>query len=165
MEERFEVWNPAIGKDAAWLPDVAEVFAPSTSLFTLVNAYCGANPTARQDDIFNILEKLRGITHNLVGVIELDPELDIETVTEIFIRVNSAGTELSQADFAMSKIAGNETYGGNLLRKAIDYFCHLAVAPEFFDRIRRADPDFVASDYFPKLTWLKGEVDDIYDPS
>ena len=39
--------------------------------------------------------------------------LDIETVTEIFIRVNSAGAELSQADFAMSKIAANETYGGN----------------------------------------------------
>jgi len=32
---------------------------------------------------------------------------------------------LSQADFAMSKIAANETYGGNVLRKAIDYFCHL----------------------------------------
>lgn len=31
--------------------------------------------------------------------------------TEIFIRVNSAWTELSQADFAMSKISVNETYG------------------------------------------------------
>ena len=38
----------------------------------------------------------------------------------------------------MSKIAANETYGGNLLRKAIDYFCHLAVAPEFFSRIEKA---------------------------
>ena len=33
-------------------------------------------------------------------------------VTEIFIRVNSAGASLSQADFAMSKIAANESYGG-----------------------------------------------------
>jgi hypothetical protein len=38
-----------------------------------------------------------------VGVIELAEDLDIETVTEIFIRVNSAGATLSQADFAMSK--------------------------------------------------------------
>ena len=67
-----------------------------------------------------MLEKLRKIINNHVGVIELADDLDIETVTEIFIRVNSAGTELSQADFAMSKIAVNETYGGNLLRKAID---------------------------------------------
>jgi len=52
-------------------------------------------------------------------------------VTEIFIRVNSAGAQLSQADFAMSKIAANSTYGGAQLRKAIDYFCHLAAAPDY----------------------------------
>ena len=75
-----------------------------------------------------------------VGVIELAEDLDIETVTEIFIRVNSAGTPLSQADFVMSKIAVNESYGGNQLRKAIDYFCHLAVAPEFFSKIEKGDP-------------------------
>ena len=32
-------------------------------------------------------------------------QLDIEPVTEIFIRINSMGVVLSQADFAMSKIA------------------------------------------------------------
>ena len=63
--------------------------------------------------IFGVLEKLRKIINNHVGIIELAEDLDIETVTEIFIRVNSAGAELSQADFAMSKIAANETYGGN----------------------------------------------------
>src|SRR4029079_9304650 len=82
-----------------------------------------------------------------------------------FIRVNSAGTTLSQADFAMSKIAANDTYGGNLLRKAIDYFCHLAVAPDFFSRIENGDPAFAASEYFPKLRWLKDVNDDLYDPS
>ena len=74
-----------------------------------VNNYCARNPGTDQDTVFKIIEKLRKITNNLVGVIELDGELDIETVTEIFIRVNSAGAELSQADFAMSKIAGNES--------------------------------------------------------
>ena len=65
--------------------------------------------------------------------------------------MNSAGATLSQADFAMSKIAANETYGGNHLRKAIDYFCHLAVAPEFHGRSRRTIPAFAASEYFPKM--------------
>ena len=45
-----------------------------------------------------------------IGLIELEHDLDAETVTEIFIRINSAGVPLSQADFAMSKIASNETY-------------------------------------------------------
>jgi len=48
--------------------------------------------------------------------------LIFETVTEIFIRINSKGVVLSQADFAMSKIAANESYGGSTLRKCIDYF-------------------------------------------
>ncbi len=98
-------------------------------------------------------------------MIELADDLDIETVTEIFIRVNSAGTELSQADFAMSKIAVNETYGGNMLRKAIDYFCHLAVAPEFLPTIEKRDKAFAASEFLPKMKWLKDVNDDLYDPT
>ena len=85
-------------------------------------------------------------------------------MTDIFIRVNSEGVPLSQADFAMSKIAVNETYGGNALRKAIDYFCHLAVAPEFFSTIQN-DKEFAGSEFFQHLEWLKNENDDIYDPS
>lgn len=165
QEERFEVANTAIEKDVAWLPDVAEVFAPSSSVFQLVNNYCQMNPGASLDAIFATIEKLRRITNNHVGVIELAEDLDIETVTEIFIRVNSAGSELSQADFAMSKIAANETYGGNLLRKAIDYFCHLAVAPEFMPRIEKGDTAFAASEFLPQMRWLKDVNDDLYDPT
>ena len=65
----------------------------------------------------------------------------------------------------MSKIAVNETYGGNLLRKAIDYFCHLAVAPEFLARIEKGDKAFAASEFLPQMRWLKDVNDDIYDPT
>ena len=165
LDEKFEVLNPAITKNVAWIPDVAEVFAPSASLFALVNSYCARNPGTGQDAIFQVIERLRKITNNLVGVIELDGDLDIETVTEIFIRVNSAGAELSQADFAMSKIASNETYNGNTLRKAIDYFCHLAVAPDFYGKIKENDSAFAATDFFQQMSWVRNETDDIYDPA
>ncbi|MCS6939920.1 MAG: hypothetical protein RMJ55_13380 [Roseiflexaceae bacterium] len=98
-------------------------------------------------------------------MIELNDDLDIETVTEIFIRVNSAGVELSQADFAMSKIAVNEKYGGNLLRKAIDYFCHASVAPEFLSQIERKDKEFAQSEFLPRMRWLKDTNDNLYDPT
>lgn len=165
QEERFEVANPAIRKDAAWIHDIAEVFAPATSVFQLVSGYCARNEGVSQDLVFASIEKLRKTINNHVGVIELADDLDIETVTEIFIRVNSAGTELSQADFAMSKIAVNESYGGNLLRKAIDYFCHLAVAPEFLSRIEKGDEAFAHSEFLPAMRWLKDVNDDIYDPT
>jgi len=147
------------------VPDVSEVFAPEASLTELTDAYVEKYPHADRPKISRVLEKLRKIVNNHVGIIDLAEDLDIETVTEIFIRVNSAGAELSQADFAMSKIAVNETYGGNLLRKAIDYFCHLAVAPEFMSRIEKVDSAFAASDFFAQMRWLKDTNDDIYDPT
>jgi hypothetical protein len=165
QEERFEVSNPAIAKDPAWLADIAELFSPTASVFQIVTDYCQRNGGTSQDAVFATIERLRKIIHNHVGVIELTDDLDIETVTEIFIRVNSAGVELSQADFAMSKIAVNEKYGGTLLRKAIDYFCHLAVAPEFASKIEKGDPDFVRSEFWPAMRWLKDVNDDLYDPT
>ena len=164
-EGRFEVANPAIRKDSAWIDDVVAIFSPDAKLLQITKGYTQANPGMDEDQVFAALEKLRMIINNHVGVIDLAEDLDIETVTEIFIRVNSAGAELSQADFAMSKIAVNETYGGNLLRKAIDYFCHLAVAPDFLSMIEKNDKAFAASEFLPHLRWLKDVNDDLYDPT
>jgi hypothetical protein len=165
QEERFEVSNPAIQRDTAWIDDVTAVFDPNASVTELTDDYCQKNLSSERKAISLTLEKLRKISNNHVGIIELADDLDIELVTEIFIRVNSAGTELSQADFAMSKISVNETYGGNLLRKAIDYFCHLSVAPEFLSKIEKNDKAFAASEFLPAMRWLKDVNDDIYDPT
>ena len=86
VEERFEVSNPAIHKDASWIPDLATVFAPDASLTKLTREYTARNPEADQDQISLVLEKVRKIINNQVGIIELAEDLDIETVTEIFIR-------------------------------------------------------------------------------
>lgn len=164
-ENKFEVTNPAIAKDVTWIDDISKVFAPDASIYSLVNDYCSKNPDMTPDEVHRTLERLRKISNNSVGIIELAEDLDIETVTEIFIRVNSAGTALSQADFVMSKIAVNETYGGNVLRKAIDYFSHLAVNPEFLSNIEKNDETFVKSEFFPKMQWIAKATDDIYEPS
>ena len=164
VESKFEVTNPAIATDAAWIPDISNVFDPDTSLFDLVGEYCDRNPATTRDRIFRSLESLRGILSNQIGLIELDADLDIETVAEIFIRVNSEGVPLSQADFAMSKIAVNEKANGPMLRKAIDYFCHLAIAPEAYPMVTN-DEEFVKSEFFQPMSWLRQEQDDLYDPS
>lgn len=65
----------------------------------------------------------------------------------------------------MSKIAANESYGGNALRKAIDYFCHVAVAPDFYDRLEKIDPTFAKTEFYSKISWLRSSSDDIYDPA
>lgn len=164
-ESSFEVSNPAIVKNPLWISDVSKLFQTNADLFEQTDAYVARNPEIDRNLVGKALQKLLKIVNNSVGLIELAEDLDIETVTEIFIRVNSAGAELSQADFAMSKIAVNETYGGNTLRKAIEYFCHLAVSPEFYTQIEKNDPVFASSEFFQKMAWLKDVNDDLYDPT
>lgn len=165
IEEKFEVANPAIRRDSAWIEDVATIFAADADLIELIETYCSKNSAADRKQVGRVLQRLGKIINNHVGIIELAEDLDIETVTEIFIRVNSAGARLDQSDFAMSKIAANEAYGGNVLRKAIDYFCHCAKSPDHVDRIEKSDKVFATSEFFPAMKWLKGVNDDIYDPS
>lgn len=162
--ESFEVQNPAIFKDKSWIPDVSEVMN-SGSIIQVVRQYLELNSDLDPAIIERNISSLLSIQHKQVGTIDLAHDLDIETVTEIFIRINSQGVVLSQADFAMSKIASNEKLQGPNLRKSIDYFCHLAVSPQFFEHIQDHDKDFASTDYFKAMTWLKDERDDLYDPS
>lgn len=164
LEERFEVQNPAILKDKTWLHDITDAFSGKISLLKLVRDYSALNPEIDEDLIEKSFSQLIGIVKKPIGMIELTSDLDIETVTEIFIRINSKGVVLSQADFAMSKIAADTDNGGNELRKAIDYFCHLTIAPDFYKHIVDNDKEFAKTNYFQKMQWLKTENEDLYDP-
>lgn len=162
IEERFEVQNPAILKDKTWLHDISE--AINGDLFEIADYYFELNPDVDKKHVRSAFSNLVNISKKQIGLIELSPDLDIETVTEIFIRINSKGVVLSQADFAMSKIAADTENGGNELRKAIDYFCHLAIAPDFYKHIIDNDKEFAKTDFFQGMQWLKTENEDLYDP-
>ena len=159
--EEFEVQNPAILKDASWIPDIAPIVGGGARITQTIREYLEKNPSADADRVEDAIENLKQIQSKTLGFIELEPELDIETVNVIFVRVNSAGVPLSQADFAMSKIAVHGELGSNL-RKLVDYFCRLAIAPEFYSHLEAAERDFW---HLEKIRWLKDENDDLFDPT
>jgi len=161
--EIFAVQDQSHLKSKKWIPDVAEIFKNNFSVFNFIMRYCEDNPDMNPETLDKILTNLRSIGNRLIGVIELSENLDIDIVTDIFIRINSKGTALSQGDFVMSKIAADESFGGNMLRKAIDYFAHLCVEPSFYDYIKENDADFAASEYMSKLAWLKNGKENVYD--
>ena len=160
----FAVLTPVIDKDSRWISDVAEFFAPDFDSWSFVNGYIEANPGCDPRVVNARITDLKAIATRQLGCIVVAAECSIDEVTDIFIRINSKGAVLSQADFAMSKIAADEAHGGNMLRKAIDYYCHLAVKPEFWATISQQDSEFMASEYSAKVEWLKNDKDDIYDP-
>lgn len=163
-EERFAVTTPAHENSSFWIPDISEVFKTSFSTRKFINKYLEDNPQADEDQVDQAISQLLGIKSCQIGAILLVPQLDISEVTEIFVRINSQGKRLNEADFAMSKIAADEKYGGNALRKAVDYFCHLAVEPGFYGQLANGDKEFMTTDYAAKLRWLKDDHEDIYDP-
>ena len=161
--KRFAVQDASHLKDKKWIPDISVIFENSFDPFEFVPKYCADNTGVKPNDVNKAITELRGIANRQIGVIELDHSLEIDEVTEIFIRINSKGTALSQSDFVMSKMAADIEHGGNMLRKTVDYFCHLAAKPEFYSHMTH-DKEFQASVYADKIKWLAKDYDDIYDP-
>lgn len=162
--EEFQTNNPAIEKQEEWISDISEFMRDDFNSFDFISEY-SKKFNMDANIVSNRVTKLRSIKNVSIGRIELGSALDIDVVTEIFVRINSKGVVLSQADFAMSKISVNEEYNGNDIRKAIDYFCHFAKTPVDFDNIKENDKEFSTKDIFNKITWIKDNNDDLYLPS
>ena len=161
--KRFEVQDASHLKNKRWIPDISVIFDNGFDSFDFALKYCEDNPDVKPNEVNKAITELKGIANRQIGVIELDHSLEIDEVTEIFIRINSKGTALSQSDFVMSKMAADIEHGGNMLRKTVDYFCHLASKPEFYSQMTN-DKDFYSSFYADKIKWLAKDYDDIYDP-
>lgn len=162
-DKKFAVQDASHIKDKKWIPDIAMIFRNDFDPFDFAMKYCQDNPDVKPNEVNNAITKLKGIANRQIGVIELVHTLDIDEVTEIFIRINSKGTALSQSDFVMSKMAADTTHGGNTLRKVVDYFCHLAVKPDFYPHMIK-DTEFEKTEYAAKIKWLAKDNEDIYDP-
>jgi Protein of unknown function DUF262 len=163
VTEEFATLTPVLAKDPKWVADISK-FYNAPSAFGLISDYFIANPDVDKSAVERSLQRLADVKNAQIGIINLADDLDVETVSEIFIRINSKGVPLSNADFAMSKIA---TYGdrGRNIRKLIDYFCHLAVAPHVYEDISENDAEFAATPYLHAISWLRHDSEDLYDPS
>jgi hypothetical protein len=163
VTEEFATLTPVIDKDSEWISDVSDLFN-AASTYGFYSQYFEANPDVDRGRVESNIARLEQIKNAQIGIIALNDDLDVETVSEIFIRINSKGVPLSSADFAMSKLA---TYGdrGRNLRKLIDYFCHLAVAPHAYADIAENDSEFSSSGYLGPIAWLKDDSEDLYDPA
>ena len=162
ISEEFATLTPAIRKSNVWIHDISVLFSGASQL-TFLREYFEKNPDVNEGAVETSITRLVGISNAQVGVISLADNLDVETVAEIFVRINAKGVPLSSADFVMSKIA---TYGeeGRNLRKLIDYFCHLAVAGHAFSDIEENDKEFASTEHIEKIKWLRNQSDEIFQP-
>ena len=164
-KEHFATATKSICEDSAWISDIATVFNSNSGLYQLTKEYIERNQGVDEPKAAENIGRLYEIRNNLLGVIELSVGLDLETVSDIFHRINGKGVSLSAADFIMSKMAASEQHNGHLIRQTIDHFCHLAAVPEAYDRLVSENSDFASTDYFREIKWLKDWRQNIYVPA
>ncbi len=164
-EEKFAVSDASYEDKPGWIPDISVLFRRDFSFRKFEKEYKEKNPEVDASPLEAAIDRLKGIVKHQVGVIELSFLLDIDVVSEIFIRINLQGKPLNQEDFAMSKISVNEQYDGDLIRNCIDYFCHLIKEPSFMGILNQNEKEFMETEYGRLLSWLAEEEEFLYVPS
>ena len=131
LEERFEVANAAIERDKSYIADIANFWSPQTSLLRLASNYIEELKADREisvedeKKIQDSIEKLCGLLGFPFIALQLDANISEEDVSDVFVRVNSQGIALNQANFILTLMSVFWDEG----RTQLEQFCRKAKTP------------------------------------
>ena len=128
-KEAFEVTDIAIERDPEFIADVTSIW--SGSLLSAIKKYLERLEASRgepldqaeQDAIGERIQRVQELGNFTFHVVVLNADTDEEQVAEIFVRVNSEGVSLNQADFILTLLSVHWEDG----RKDLEAFCRSAV--------------------------------------
>ncbi len=129
LDERFEVTNAAIDRSPEWIADIGEVWREGT--YSFIRRYLDriretrSLPPEEEDRIARAIDRLAKIDEYTITALELSAQVDEGEVAEIFVRVNSQGKRLNQADFLLTLMSVYWEEG----RKALEAFSRQTRVP------------------------------------
>ena len=129
--EKFEVTSAAIARDRSFISDISELWSKGASVFRIVEGYLHGLRSVRDvsDDevkrVEDAIVKLRGLLEFPFTALQLSADTSEEAVAEVFVRINSQGKTLNQADFILTLMSVFWDEG----RKALEDFCRQARIP------------------------------------
>jgi len=131
LDENFEVADAAIQRDATYIPDISRLWSDDTDLFEVVDNYLSGLDATREvsdDDkkrIRKAITKLQGLLSFPFTALELAANISEEDVSDVFVRINSKGTPLNQADFILTLMSVFWDQG----RAELEQFCRKSRKP------------------------------------
>lgn len=148
LQEQFEVADAAVRKDKAYIPHISMLWASDADLFQIVGDYLDALGESREVTLAEQQHIKKAITRlfNLLAfpftALELSKNIDEEQVAEVFVRINSKGKSLNQADFILTLMSVFWDEG----RKDLEDFCLRARqpskgSPSPYNHYIQPDPD------------------------
>lgn len=131
-DETFEVTDAAIERDPEFIPDITVLWG--TSYKSVVREFMARLSESRgeelshaeQDHLEERIDRVRDLRDFRFQVIELNSIADEEQVADIFVRINSEGVQLNQADFILTLMSVHWEPG----RYQLEAFCRTAVDPK-----------------------------------
>jgi hypothetical protein len=147
---KFEVADAAIRRDPDWIPNISSLWAARQSSWKLVNDYLAQASKkaplseAEQEHVSHNLDHLFDLQKYPFTALEIAPSVDEEQVADIFVRINSEGVKLNQADFILTLLSVFWDQG----RAQLEAFCRAArrapspgEPPSPFNHFLEPDPD------------------------
>ena len=115
LKNKFEVGYQATKKDPEWIYNISDIFT-STSLHKFVNNFIKTLEDYRKsknrkltDDeentIFENINSIINLKEHTLPVFDIKADADEESVSDIFVRVNSGGVPLKQNDFILTLLS------------------------------------------------------------
>src|SRR5215813_10332038 len=105
-DARFEVTDAAIEKDPEFLADVTPLWmdyrATVQGYFDRLEAARGSLTPELRGKLDDQFDRVRDLRAYPFEVVELDAAVEEEHVAEVFVRINSEGVTLNQADFILT---------------------------------------------------------------
>ena len=130
-DARFDVPSAATANDPEYLPDITAVFG-GTATRRITNEFLerlekarGGLATEESDRLADAIDRLSMLGQFPIQAVELNADIDEESVAEVFVRINSQGTALDQADFLLTLMSVWSPQG----RKELELFAQSAVTP------------------------------------
>ena len=123
----FEVTDAAIMRDPGYIADITVLWAKKfkSTVRDFMTRQGTAYTDAEQDELEERIDRVRDLREFRFQVIELSDAANEEEVAEVFVRTNSKGVTLNQADFILTLMSVHWEQG----RHQIESFCRDAVDP------------------------------------
>jgi len=108
LEEKFEVTDAAIQRDKAYIPDISILWSSDHFIIKIINHYLKNLKETREitedeeEKIQNSILRLQSLNGFPLTALQLSKDIDEEKVAEVFVRINSKGVTLNQADFILT---------------------------------------------------------------
>ena len=148
LDDKFEIPDASIRKNPRYFQNISQIWQPNINIIKVINEFLqnlkkSVELTEEEEEhIQNAFMQLKNLESYPFSALELSTHITEEQVADVFVRINSQGKTLNQADFILTLMSVFWEEG----RKDLEEFCRLCRLPSKdgaspFNYLIDPDPD------------------------